>query len=298
MLQCFPIFSMALSCQANVFEVYGSLKDATPGDMNDVVRGAVNLCTTIYITIGFFGYVAFCEVEDLSGNILTAFPQSHMLDVVKFGFLTSVAMSFPLVIFPCRTSIHSLLFRKTYRGIESTELVTDYITPIHFNLITLFIIVCSLIIGILIPDIELVLGLVGSTMGASICVVFPAAVFLSLTSKNTTERVAAKAIFVIGIVTMILGTYVNLFEHTTPAPSTTSTRPAPLKPTMDNINVINPDGVKVTGDNILKNISDAADKFDKKKADPVEEAPKRQEPANPVPPKETVPPVGKRSKWC
>ena len=52
MLQCFPIFSMALSCQANVFEVYASLKGATAGDMNDVVRGAVNLCTGIYITIG------------------------------------------------------------------------------------------------------------------------------------------------------------------------------------------------------------------------------------------------------
>jgi len=307
MLQCFPIFSMALSCQANVFEVYGSLKEATPGDMNDVVRGAVNLCSAIYITIGFFGYVSFCHIENLSGNILTAFPQSHMLDVVKFGFLTSVAVSFPLVIFPCRTSIHSLLFRKTYRGIESTELVTDYITPIHFNLITLAIIVFSLIIGILIPDIELVLGLVGSTMGASICVVFPAAVFLSLTTKNTTERVAAKAICVIGIVTMILGTYVNLFEPSTSSPATTP-NPSLIKPTIEPLNVLNPAKIGgETADNVLKNISDAAAKFEKKKVDSGAgdtekkkdsgEAPKqRQEPANPVPPNETVPPASKEDQ--
>jgi hypothetical protein len=31
---------------------------------------------------------------------------------MKLGFVISVAVSFPLVIFPCRTSIHSLLFRK------------------------------------------------------------------------------------------------------------------------------------------------------------------------------------------
>merc|ERR1719334_2609384 len=72
MLQCFPIFSMALSCQTNIFAVYTALPDATPAKMNDVVKGAVNLCSAIYITIGFFGYVAFCYA-DFAGDILTAF---------------------------------------------------------------------------------------------------------------------------------------------------------------------------------------------------------------------------------
>jgi sodium-coupled neutral amino acid transporter 10 len=43
--------------------------------------------------------------------------------------------------------------------------VTDYIPPTRFNLITGAIIASTLIVGILVPDIELVLGLVGSTMG-------------------------------------------------------------------------------------------------------------------------------------
>ena len=38
-----------------------------------------------------------------------------MVELVKFGFVLSVAVSFPLVIFPCRTSIHSLIFRKVER---------------------------------------------------------------------------------------------------------------------------------------------------------------------------------------
>ena len=117
MLQCFPIFSMALSCQTNVFEVwlanlscflnfclikvYASLPDATPAKMNEVVKGAVNLCTAVYITIGFFGYIAFCYT-DFAGDILTAFPHSGVLELIKFGFCMSVAISFPLVLFPCR----------------------------------------------------------------------------------------------------------------------------------------------------------------------------------------------------
>jgi len=47
-----------------------------------------------------------------SGNILTALPQSSLLQIVKLGFVLSVAVSFPLVVFPCRTSIHSLIYRK------------------------------------------------------------------------------------------------------------------------------------------------------------------------------------------
>jgi len=211
MLQCFPIFSMALACQTNIFEVYASLPDATPAKMTEVVKGAVNICTVIYITIGFFGYVAF-YYTDVGGDILTNFEHTTFIQLIKLGFCISVALSFPLVMFPCRTSLHSLLFRKTYQGIGSTELVTDYIPPTRFNLITVCLILFCLTIGILIPDIELVLGFVGSTMGASVCVIFPGAIFLKLSTKETTERLAARAVLVIGVVMLILGSYVNLEE--------------------------------------------------------------------------------------
>jgi len=227
MLQCFPIFSMALACQTNLFEVYSSLQDGTPQKMTDVVKGAVNLCSGLYITIGFFGYIAFCNV-DFGGNILTSFTtESTFIDFLKLGFVISVAVSFPLVIFPCRTSIHSLIFRKTYQGIGSTELVTDYIPPARFNMITLTVISFALIFGIMIPDIEIVLGMVGSTMGSSICVIFPAAAFLKLTSKNTTERLAAQGVLVVGVITLILGTYVNLVEHTAQDPALPPGQPGP-----------------------------------------------------------------------
>ncbi len=109
--QCLPIFCMALSCQAQVFEIYEALQDPSVGKMNEVVRGAVNLCTGVYISVGVFGYIALHHV-DFGGNILTAYPNSVFIEGVKIGFVLSVAMSFPLVVFPCRTSIHSLVFRR------------------------------------------------------------------------------------------------------------------------------------------------------------------------------------------
>lgn len=97
---------------SQLFEIYDALPDPSISRMNEIVRGAVNLCTGSYITVGLFGYIVFYQKEALSGNVLTEFQNSPLIIVFKLGFVLSVAVSFPLVIFPCRTSIHSLLFRK------------------------------------------------------------------------------------------------------------------------------------------------------------------------------------------
>ncbi|CAH2246013.1 jg13368 [Pararge aegeria aegeria] len=61
-----------------------------------------------------------------------------------------------------------------------------------FRLLTLGIISSALCVSLLLPTIELVLGLLGATIGVLICLVFPAAAFLNVTFKNTNERVLAK----------------------------------------------------------------------------------------------------------
>ena len=50
-----------------LFEVYDALPDPSLGHMVEVVKGAVNLCSGIYICVGFFGYIAFYTV-DFGGN--------------------------------------------------------------------------------------------------------------------------------------------------------------------------------------------------------------------------------------
>lgn len=65
----------------------------------------------------------------------------------------------------------------------------------RFKCITVAIVTVSLTLGLLIPNIELVLGLVGSTIGILICVIIPAALFLSLTTKNNNERLLAQVLY-------------------------------------------------------------------------------------------------------
>ncbi|XP_017774088.1 PREDICTED: putative sodium-coupled neutral amino acid transporter 10 [Nicrophorus vespilloides] len=208
-LQCIPIFSMALFCQTQLFEIYQAIPNASQEKMNGVVRLAVNICTIVYIFVGVFGYIALSHEPTFSGNILLNFEPSIITELMKMGFVLSVAFSFPLVIFPCRASLFSLLYKPMYSSMHDTPIT--YIPENKFRLLTVLIILISLTIGIMIPNIELVLGLVGSTIGVIVCVIFPACCFICITVKNTNERLLAQAMLCIGIVVMVLGTYANLY---------------------------------------------------------------------------------------
>ncbi|XP_018566739.1 putative sodium-coupled neutral amino acid transporter 10 [Anoplophora glabripennis] len=215
-LQCLPIFTMALFCQTQLFEIYQALQNATLEEMNNLVRIAVNICTCVYTFVGVFGYIAFFQ-KPFTGNILLSFSPSLMTDVIKIGFILSVAFSFPLVIFPCRASLYSLLYKEGYPIHEG---MSAYIPEGRFKGLTLFIVFISLIIGIMIPNIELVLGLVGSTIGVMICVLFPVTCFICISQKNTNERILAQLMLMIGVFVMVLGTYKNLYSMESLEPNT------------------------------------------------------------------------------
>ncbi|XP_020803314.1 putative sodium-coupled neutral amino acid transporter 10 [Drosophila serrata] len=202
-LQCLPIFSMALSCQMQLFEVFESINNQSLDKLNGIVRNATWICTFVYISVGFFGYVAFCT-HTFSGNILVNLSTSFGSDIIKIGFVLSIAFSFPLVIFPCRASIYSLLYRKGHT--ESSS----YIPEQRFRLITIFIVGFSLCVALVIPSVELIIGLVGSTIGVAICIMFPASSFRKIIKKESMERTLAQFVFVSGFLLMILGTYANL----------------------------------------------------------------------------------------
>ncbi|XP_071859685.1 uncharacterized protein isoform X2 [Bombus fervidus] len=241
-LQCIPIFSMALFCQTQLFEIYETIPNVSLEKMNEVVRGALNICTIVYLCVGFFGYIAFCT-QPFTGNILMSFEPSLSSEMIKMGFVFSIAFSFPLVIFPCRASLNSLLFRRVY----AHEPSINYLPETRFRCLTIIIVAVSLITGILIPNIEFVLGLVGSTIGVMICLIFPAIFFISISSKHTNERLLAQVIMFVGICIMILSTYANLYaleESTNIKILTPTNNPAnqinsiPLNLNKDNINAI------------------------------------------------------------
>uniref|UniRef100_A0A182SLQ9 Amino acid transporter transmembrane domain-containing protein n=1 Tax=Anopheles maculatus TaxID=74869 RepID=A0A182SLQ9_9DIPT len=201
-LQCMPIFTMALSCQMQIFEVYATMPTTSLDKMSRVIRQSTNICTMIYVAIGFFGYVAF-NGHRFSGNILVDFTPSFASDIIKMGFVLSVAFSFPLAIFPCRVSLYSLLYKRASDG-------HMYIPESKFRPLTIAIVVVALIFGLLIPSIEVVIGLVGSTIGVAICLIIPAACYMTICKTNISEKQLAQVMIAFGFIIMVLGTYANL----------------------------------------------------------------------------------------
>lgn len=234
-LQCVPIFSMALFCQTQLFEIFDTIPNASLDKVNAVIRIAINMCTAVYISVGFFGYVAFSK-ENITGNILVSLSQTMSSEVIKLGFVFSVAVSFPLVIFPCRASLYSLLYRSAQPPIY--DMAASHVPEGRFKLLTFGIVGISLVVGLLLPNIERVLGIIGSTIGITICIITPA-LLLGNTARHPKDRLISQIIMWSGAVIMILGTYAHILSAGQPGGSNTGLEQAPnqvLDNAIDRIN--------------------------------------------------------------
>ncbi|CAL1271951.1 unnamed protein product [Larinioides sclopetarius] len=216
-LPCLPIFSMALSCQTQLFEFFDTMNDPSLKRMQSVINGAVHLCSTVYIMVGTLGYIAFHD-KVITGNVLVFLTPSAITEIIKLGFILTVAVSFPLCLFPCRTSLHSLLFKQ---GFGHHDLNVTVIPENRFRILTISLIIVTIGVAIMLPNIEFVLGIIGSTIGTLICLIFPAVIFIHDTSKNTTEKRMAQILMGIGFFILIACTYSTLQE--------TNTRPNPVE---------------------------------------------------------------------
>ncbi|KAL4240015.1 hypothetical protein ACF0H5_000810 [Mactra antiquata] len=210
--QCLPIFSFAFGCQTQLFITYDALAEPSLKRINSIVGSAVNMCTVSYLLVGFFGYIAFCDVEELSGDIINHFKEDVISDILKMCFVFSIAVSIPLIVFPCRVSLYTLCFPNVHRSKDDVP-GSWKIPEFHFKVITVIIIVGSMIIGILIPNIEFVLGLNGATTGTLICYIFPALFFLNVMSEKAEGKLSGRLVLILGLTIMIASTYTTLSKQ-------------------------------------------------------------------------------------
>merc|ERR1712076_106487 len=127
-----------------------------------IIHKAINLVNMFYVTVGLFGYIAFYKAG-VHGDVMENFPGGFLTILVKFGFLLSVVVSFPLMCFPVRSSINSLLFSDKKQSILHDVITNSsgYIAPDKFVMISLGLVSGTLVIGILVPKIEVVLSITG-----------------------------------------------------------------------------------------------------------------------------------------
>uniref|UniRef100_UPI0037E91424 sodium-coupled neutral amino acid transporter 4 n=1 Tax=Semicossyphus pulcher TaxID=241346 RepID=UPI0037E91424 len=191
-----PILAFAFVCHPEVLPIYSELKDRTRKKMQNVSNLSILTMLIMYMLSALFGYLTF--YDNVEAELLHTFTKVYKFDtmllLVRLAVLTAVTLTVPIVLFPIRSSITTLLFSGREFSWTRHMLIAAAILAFN-NMLVIFV-----------PTIRDIFGFIGSSAATMLIFILPAAFYLRLVKTvplRSPQKIGAAIFLVVGIVFMI-----------------------------------------------------------------------------------------------
>ncbi|ETE65240.1 Sodium-coupled neutral amino acid transporter 4, partial [Ophiophagus hannah] len=190
-----PILAFAFVCHPEVLPIYSELKNRSRKRMQNVSNVSIMGMLIMYLLAALFGYLTFYgEVEDeLLHTYRKVYTFDTLLLMVRLAVLVAVTLTVPIVLFPIRTSLTTLLFpRRPFSWIR------------HF-LIAVVILIFNNLLVIFVPTIKDIFGFIGASAATMLIFILPAAFYLRIVKKEplrSPQKIGALIFLIVGIIFM------------------------------------------------------------------------------------------------
>ncbi|XP_041709564.2 sodium-coupled neutral amino acid transporter 4-like [Coregonus clupeaformis] len=190
-----PILAFSFVCHPEILPIYSELKDRSRRKMQNVSNLSILAMLVMYMLSALFGYLTF--YENVEAELLHTFTKVYKFDtmllLVRLAVLTAVTLTVPIVLFPIRSSINTMLFSQRE------------FSWVRHMLIAAFILVFNNLLVIFVPTIRDIFGFIGSSAATMLIFILPAAFYLRLVKSvpmRSLQKISAAIFLVVGIIFM------------------------------------------------------------------------------------------------
>lgn len=211
----FSQFIFAFLCQTNGAAIYRESTKPSPLKIMRDTAVSMTACCTLYILASIFGYLEFGE--SITGSILLRYDvRNDVMVAISYVCIgIKLIVSFSVCMQPTRDSVYYCLGdipHPAFRVFKSVKTVPYWLN----SLICGFMAVVALVLGLFIPSVTIVFGLVGSFCGGFLGFVYPALFIMycgqwGLRRVGVFHYVATYLLLIAGVIAIVFGTVAAIY---------------------------------------------------------------------------------------
>nr|CCC96067.1 unnamed protein product [Trypanosoma congolense IL3000] len=207
-LNGFTLFVFAFICQVNCFEVYEEMRKATPQRMTRDSTVAMSMVGILYFLSGLFGYLDFGD--EASGSVLKLYrPQDDVMMAIGYiGIAFKICGGFAICIQPSRDALYYVA------GWGKTSDVATWKNLVVSGVLSTL----ALVLGLVLPSIEVVFNFLGSFCGGFLAFILPALYYMYAGNFSVREvgwfnYIVTYQLIFVGVFAVVFGTALTIYDE-------------------------------------------------------------------------------------